>query len=83
MENGPRACLLLVNCVLDATPSKPEVARLNLDSRYRNLFSRVWSRVVNRFDRVCASDAAPVDPTSHFSLREWADLPTHHPAPDE
>lgn len=32
---------------------------------------------------ICASDEAPADPTASFSAREWADLPTHHPATDE
>ena len=54
----------------------------SIEAERCNVFSRVWNRVVNWFDRVRASDA-PADPTSHFSLREWADLPTHHPAPDE
>jgi len=55
----------------------------SIEAERCTLFSRVWNRVVNWFDRLRASNAAPVDPTSHFSLREWADLPTHHPAPDE
>jgi hypothetical protein len=47
------------------------------------LLSRVRNWVAKWIDRVCASNDAPIDPTAHFSLREWADLPTHHPASDE
>lgn len=33
--------------------------------------------------QLLASDDEPADPTAAFSPREWADLPTHHPAGDE
>jgi hypothetical protein len=49
----------------------------------RNLLSRLRTRVANWIDRLCASTDAPADPTAHFSVREWADLPAHHPASDE
>jgi hypothetical protein len=32
---------------------------------------------------ICTGDEAADDPTASFSAREWADLPTHHPASDE
>jgi hypothetical protein len=32
---------------------------------------------------MCATDETSDDPTASFSSREWADLPTHHPASDE
>ncbi|MER9580721.1 hypothetical protein [Mesorhizobium sp. M0276] len=54
-----------------------------IEAERRNLLSRVRNWVANWIDRVCASNDAPIDPTAHFSLREWADLPTHHPASDE
>jgi hypothetical protein len=67
----------------ELTMSPVDTKIASMESERCTLFSRVWNRVVNWFDRLRASDAAPVDPTSHFSLREWADLPTHHPASDE
>lgn len=33
--------------------------------------------------QVFARDNAPADPTASFTAREWADLPTYHPARDE
>ena len=54
-----------------------------VEAECRNLLSRVRNSVANWIHRVGASNDAAIDPTAHFSLREWADLPTHHPASDE
>ncbi len=45
--------------------------------------SRVRKRLANLVTswRTCGKDHAGALP--EFSLREWADLPTHHPASDE
>ena len=48
-----------------------------------SLVSRVWRSVADWIVLVCASDEDPVDPTAQLSVREWADVPTHHPASDE
>lgn len=45
--------------------------------------ARVWKRVVNWIVKNCASDEEYIDPAAQFSIREWADLPMHHPASDE
>ena len=55
----------------------------SIEAERRNLLSRVRSSMAYWIDRICASDEVPLDPTAHFSPREWADLPTHHPASDE
>ena len=55
----------------------------SIETERRNPLSRVRNWVANWIGRVCASNDAPIDPTAHFSLSEWADLPTHHPASDE
>jgi len=33
--------------------------------------------------QILAGDEEEVDPTASFSPRDWADLPTHHPASEE
>lgn len=45
--------------------------------------SQLWKRVAAWIVEICASDEDCVDPTSQFSLHDWADMPTHHPASDE
>lgn len=48
-----------------------------------SLLSRVWKWAAGWFVRICAGDEDSVDPAAQSSLREWADMPTHHPVSDE
>ena len=38
------------------------------------------ARLAQWFASWVATDEPGADPTASFSSREWADLPTHHPA---
>lgn len=48
-----------------------------------SLLVRAWAWLAELVANLCAGNEEPADPTASFSAREWADLPTHHPASDE
>ncbi|MBN9309370.1 hypothetical protein [Devosia sp.] len=48
-----------------------------------SLMARARAWLAGLIADLCAGADAPADPTASFSPREWADLPTHHPASDD
>jgi hypothetical protein len=59
------------------------VIALQDEQKLRGVVARLRPWFAGFIAQVFARDNAPADPTANFTTREWADLPTHHPASDE
>lgn len=57
-----------------STPSANKPSRARIVAVWHNI--KEWSRGVAA--RLLAEEPGD-DPTAHFSARDWADLPPHHP----
>ena len=62
--------------------TRPAIAR-QVEPKLPGAVARFCNWFAGVIAQVYARDEEPVDPTANFTAREWADLPTYHPASDE